>query len=108
MSTRLKIMSSSLAAPNDLLRDHRRALCPLWISIYSLFLFVCFVFLIYYASSLVLMHLSDVSLPSPHSILLSPFSTRGKLRHKKVRHAAQNKWKNWDLKPGSVVPDPCT
>lgn len=52
------------------------------------------------------MHLSDVSLPSSPSMLLSPFSRRGKLRHKKVQDAAQNKWKNWDLKPGSVVPDP--
>lgn len=34
MSTRLKIMSSSLAARNDLLGDHRRALCPLWVSIH--------------------------------------------------------------------------
>lgn len=44
MSTRLKIMSSSPAAPNDLLEDHRRALRPLWISIYSFIFFILLLF----------------------------------------------------------------
>lgn len=92
---RPEVMSFSLAAPVTCWVTTDRSLPSLG---FGLPVFI------YYMSSLVLMHLGDVSLLIPH-ITLSSLHTEGENRG--MQRSGPLRWrKGWDLERGGAVPEP--